>query len=114
LRPKKWGLRTLLMVGIVVLVIVNLMVTIRLAVDTRASAARVWKQPSLPCGAIPTRFVMEEPECADKLLRSMNVTNVRVLPSKALDTVQTEPVTQGWHNLSGLVVWWPAWVETVE
>jgi hypothetical protein len=31
----------------------------------------------------------------------MNVTNVRVLPSKALDTVQTEPVTQGWHNLSG-------------
>ena len=34
--------------------------------------------PSLPCAAIPTRFVMEHPDCADKLLRSMNVTNVRV------------------------------------
>ena len=33
---------------------------------------------SLPCAAIPTRFVMEHPDCADKLIRSMNVTNVRV------------------------------------
>ena len=33
---------------------------------------------SLPCAAIPTRFVVEHPDCADKLLRSMNVTNVRV------------------------------------
>ena len=36
--------------------------------------------PSLPCAAIPTRFVMEHPDCADKLLMSMNVTNVRVEP----------------------------------
>jgi hypothetical protein len=34
---------------------------------------------SLPCGAVPTRFVIEEPECADRLLRSMNVTNVHIL-----------------------------------
>ena len=33
---------------------------------------------SLPCAAIPTRFVMEHPDCADKLIRAMNVTNVRV------------------------------------
>jgi hypothetical protein len=35
-------------------------------------------QHSLPCEAIPTQYVLEEPECADKLLRAMNVTNVRV------------------------------------
>ena len=34
--------------------------------------------PSLPCAAIPMRFVVEEPACADKLVRSMNVTNVRI------------------------------------
>ena len=34
--------------------------------------------PSLPCAAVPTRFVMEYPECADKLLRSMNVTKVQI------------------------------------
>ena len=33
---------------------------------------------SLPCAAIPTRYVMEYPDCADKLLRVMNVTNVRI------------------------------------
>jgi hypothetical protein len=69
------------MVCILVFVVVNLIMTIGLAVDTRTSAARVLTQPSLPCGAIPTRFVMEEPECADRLLRLMNVTDVRVVPS---------------------------------
>ena len=34
----------------------------------------------LPCPAIPTRLILENPECADKLIRAMNVTNVRVLP----------------------------------
>ena len=38
------------------------------------------KRSDLPCAAIPTRFVLDEPECADKLLRVMNVTNVRILP----------------------------------
>lgn len=65
--PRKPSVCMLLVVCLLALVVVNLMMTIHLAVDTRTSAARVLKQPSLPCGAIPTRFVMEEPECADKL-----------------------------------------------
>ncbi len=32
----------------------------------------------LPCAAVPTCFVMEHPECADHLLRAMNITNVRI------------------------------------
>jgi hypothetical protein len=96
LTPKKWGLHTLLMVRILVLVIVNLIMTMRLAFDTRASAARVVKQPSLPCGAIPTRFVMEEPECADRLLRSMNVTNVHILPAApSIATSKNESEKEG-------------------
>ena len=35
---------------------------------------------SLPGAAIPVKFVMDDPVCADKLVRSMNVTNVRILP----------------------------------
>ena len=35
-------------------------------------------KPSLPCAAVPTRFVVEHPDCADKLLRSMNVTKVQI------------------------------------
>ena len=33
-------------------------------------------------GAVPVRFVLDEPECADKLLRAMNVTRVRILPKR--------------------------------
>jgi hypothetical protein len=73
-------LRTVLVLCTIGFVIVNLILTIRLAADINKLAGPVSKRSPLPCGAIPTRFVMEEPECADKLLRSMNVTNVRVLP----------------------------------
>lgn len=38
---------------------------------------------SLPCAAVPTRFVMESPECAQLLLEAMNVTNVRVYSANA-------------------------------
>jgi len=33
---------------------------------------------TLPCEAVPVRFVLDEPQCADKLLKAMNVTRVRV------------------------------------
>ena len=32
----------------------------------------------LPCAAIPTRFVLDSPECAQKLLDSMNVANLHI------------------------------------
>jgi len=90
----------LLVVCILVIVIANVMITIRLSVDMRALATRDLTPPPLPCGAVPTRFVMEEPECADKLLRFMNVTNVRVLSSKGLDAVWMEPAVRGGWNVS--------------
>ena len=40
-------------------------------------------RPALPCQAIPTRYILEYPDCADKLLQVMNVTNVKILPGKA-------------------------------
>jgi hypothetical protein len=36
--------------------------------------------PTSPyCQAVPTRLILEDPQCADKLLRAMNVTKVRIL-----------------------------------
>lgn len=32
-----------------------------------------------PCLAIPTRFILEEPQCAEKLVRAANVSGVRVI-----------------------------------
>jgi len=79
---RKQSLCMLLMVCLLVAVVVDLVVTMRLAVGMRVSAAQVCKQPALPCGAIPTRFVLEEPECADKLLKSMCTCQAPMRPSR--------------------------------
>lgn len=73
----------ILMVCVLVLLVVNLFITTRLFESPLMLRAR----DPLPCRAVPTRFVMEEPECANKLLRSMNITNVRILPAATSDTV---------------------------
>ena len=54
---------------------VNIVLTLRVG-GTMMYALR---RPSLPCAAVPMTFVSDYPECADHLLRAMNVTNVRVL-----------------------------------
>jgi hypothetical protein len=73
---KKAAMQKILMVCIVVLLVVNILLTAQ-----GLKRLKSWqnKEESLPCKAVPIRFVMDEPECADKLLRSMNVSNVRVL-----------------------------------
>ncbi len=46
--------------------------------------------------AIPVKFVMEDPVCADKLVRSMNITNVRILPRRG--SIEASPIeTIGLH-----------------
>jgi len=79
LASRESRLRTVLVLCALVVVIVNLVMTIRVAADIQVLVGDEWKRSPLSCRAIPTRFVMDEPECADKLLRSMNITNVRVL-----------------------------------
>ena len=72
-----WGVA--LGICILLLLIVNVLLTLKLCMDIQERQSSSQKRGPLPCGAIPTRFVIEEPECADKLLRSMNVTNVHVI-----------------------------------
>ena len=66
-----------------VLVLILLAVTIDMATTVRLSRTLTdtcqQSRPSLPCAAIPRQFIADDPICADKLLRSMNVTNVRIL-----------------------------------
>lgn len=72
-----------LLVGLALLsllVLGNLLLTARLFAHIERTCLHADQKRSLPCSAIPTRFVLDDPECADKLLRAMNVTNVRVLP----------------------------------
>ena len=61
-----------LLILLLVIMTVNIVITIR----SHSNDACV---PSLPCSAIPTRFVLEHPDCADKLIKALNLTNVHIV-----------------------------------
>jgi hypothetical protein len=58
--------------------IVHVVITVRQSSTLSTSCPPVIVPRSLPCQAIPLRYVQDEPVCADKLLQAMNVTNVRI------------------------------------
>jgi len=78
-QPKCW-LSNIYLVLIIVGLLLNTFLLIRVSTQIAEFRESNDKRSDLPCAAIPTRFVLDDPECADKLLRAMNVTNVRVLP----------------------------------
>lgn len=69
-KEMRWLL--VLLVLLLVTMTVNIVVTIK-------SHWPVACESSLPCSAIPTRFVLEYPDCADKLVRAMNITDVHIV-----------------------------------
>ena len=85
MRRNKPVWQVVLLVCILGLVLADLLIAMRLApkIDQIQSCSQ--KRKSLPCEAIPIKFTMEEPQCANKLLRAMNVTNVNFLPEGALN-----------------------------
>lgn len=70
---------TVVLILVCLLMVANLLVAIQLLAHARQATSQAMPQNALPCPAIPTRFVLDDPQCADKLLRAMNVTDVRVL-----------------------------------
>jgi hypothetical protein len=87
-----------LAVCIIVLLVVNVLVTLKLRIDIQECQLSSQKREPLPCGAVPTRFVIEEAECANKLLKSMNVTNVRILPAAASDSIWNDEILARYSN----------------
>ena len=88
MKQKEIGLIIVLLVLILIGIGADIIITIRTVPSTPAKA-------SLPCAAIPTRYVMEYPECADRLLRAMNVTNVRILSPGSLSDL-VDNCSRGW------------------
>jgi hypothetical protein len=82
IRAHEYAILALLLLLILGL-LANALLTARVMTELKALAMTRGVSASLPCPAIPTRFVLEEPACAQKLLESMNVTNVRVRGAQA-------------------------------
>ena len=82
---RKMAWQMILVICVVGLLVTNVLVIAKLALGLERLKSCQHKRESLPCQAVPIQFVIEEPECADKLLRSMNVTNVHILSVEVLD-----------------------------
>jgi hypothetical protein len=90
MKKKRQNLR-LIRLGIILILmilIVDLVFTIKLSTEVKSTITDIQKDKLLPCAAVPTKYIYEEPECADKLLRAMNVTRVRILSKGQPQAVQ--------------------------
>ncbi|MBU0718414.1 MAG: hypothetical protein KJ749_09215 [Planctomycetes bacterium] len=86
----RWALAVLLLLILIALaadwaLLLRLNEDVARLIDDRA------RKGALPCAALPTRFVLESPDCAQRLLDSMNVTNVRVLPRGSSPFTSSRP-----------------------
>jgi hypothetical protein len=78
-RRVNMSVRLLILIALIVNAVMLMRIHHELAgLEYRSASAR-----DLPCAALPTRFVLESPECAQKLLEAMNVTNLRVHSANA-------------------------------
>ncbi len=68
----------------IVLLAASLALTVRLATQPINSTVCPEPTPDIVCRGLPLRLVHDDPECANKLLRAMNITNVRVMPKGSL------------------------------
>ncbi|MBN2447741.1 MAG: hypothetical protein JXO22_13490 [Phycisphaerae bacterium] len=78
----RWTLVALLLLILTALA-VNWALLLQISQDAAHLPDEGTRVGGLPCAALPTRFVLGEPECAQKLLEAMNVTNVQVLSKRS-------------------------------
>lgn len=72
-----WGVLALVTIGVLIDA-AGLVMEHRALQPSPANNCTDIRPRSLPCEAIPVRFVHESPACAQRLLDAMNLTNVHV------------------------------------
>ena len=82
MKQKGFVLITVLLVLILIGIVVDIVITHR-AISTMPARS------SLPCQAIPLRYISEYPDCADKLLQALNITNVHIASPETYDSQRT-------------------------
>ena len=87
-RKERW-LKVLL---VLLLIAIMADVTIRLLLAEEKTPSR--------CLAIPTRFILEYPECAQRLVEAANVTNVRIVATDTFESRRLRELNLSKLNLS--------------
>jgi len=78
LKQKYLLLIVILQIVIFITIVIHMMITVKhMQTETQ-------HPPSLPCAAVPIGFVAEYPECADLLVKAMNISNFRIRPFREI------------------------------
>jgi hypothetical protein len=88
-RNPNWQI--VLTICIIVLLANNVLMAISL-VDIKKILRSSAQHDPLPCKAVPVQFVIEEPYCANKLLESMKINNVFIIPTEDFGHLQNETI----------------------
>ena len=75
----KWIILGILQALILIGVIVDLALGVKISGQMDSLRGLLESQRSRSCAALPVELIHEDPACADKLIRMMNVSNVRIL-----------------------------------
>ena len=62
----------------------NLTVMWQASVKLDKMASEFTRERPLACSAIPIKLVSEDPTCANKLIKAMNITNVHILSNESV------------------------------
>ena len=77
----------ILLVAVGILLMVNVILTSLILSRPIGQVQCPAKSRSLPCEAMPIKFALDSPDCANKLLEAMNITNVKILPKNSTNTM---------------------------
>jgi hypothetical protein len=84
-------------IALLVMILIAVVADITIKVYPPAKA----KQQSR-CLAVPTKFIIEHPDCADKLVQAANLTNMRIVSPKTLESERYEQLMEA-DNTNGLM-----------
>ena len=73
-----------LLLIVILQIVILVTVVIHMVLMVKYMHTETQDPPSLPCVAIPIGFVAEYPECADLLVKAMNISNFRIRPFKEI------------------------------
>ena len=84
---------SVLAVCVIALLLTNLIITVRMADEIEELRPAIQRRRSLPCESMPIKFALDNPDCANRLLEAMNVTNVKILPRGSLSDMNNYNIT---------------------
>ena len=67
-----------------VILLIVVLIAVVVDIDVHLSEPAKSKQPSR-CLTIPIKFAMENPDCMNELLKTANLTNIRIVPPGTLE-----------------------------